>query len=192
MLIQNRSITMNRENGYSVVQLLVVILLIGILSMIAVGSLGRNPTRRINFNAAINSFLADYNLAKQTAASNNRYVVIEFSNDGTFYTIKKQVTIGNTTNWEALPTKAKVSPMANNITFFDKSATDSFAINSMGEVFAYPIPANPSPQSFSLKFEVESVRTKASAGGARYIKEFIIYPYGGIKSVKAKITSSTP
>ena len=93
---------MNREKGYSIIQLLVVILLIGILSMITVTSLGRNPTRRINFNSAINTFLADYNLAKQTAASNNRYVVIEFSNDGTFYTIKKQVTIGNTTNWEAL------------------------------------------------------------------------------------------
>ena len=183
---------MNREKGYSVVQLLVVILLIGILSMITVTSLGRNPTRRINFNSAVNTFLADYNLAKQTAASNNRYVVIEFSSDGTFYTVKKQKNIGDTSTWENLPNKAKVQPMAEGVTFFDISATDSFAINSVGEVFPYPIPGNPSPQSFTLRFRVESVRTKASDAGAKYIKEFIIYPYGGIKSVKAKIQNNIP
>jgi type II secretory pathway pseudopilin PulG len=179
---------MNREQGYSVVQLLVVILLIGILSMITVTSLGRNPTRRINFNSAINTFLADYNLAKQTAASNNRYVAVEFSSDGKFYTIKMQRVIGDTTQWDNLANKGKVQPMSGDITFFDPASTDSFAINSVGEVFPYPIPSNPSPQTFNLKFQVESVATGADEAGAKYIKEFIIYPYGGIKSVKVHLS----
>ena len=96
--------------------------------------------------------------------------------------------IGDTTMWDNLANKGKVQPMSGDITFFDPASTDSFAINSVGEVFPYPIPSNPTPQTFNLKFQVLSVSTASENAGAKYIKEFIIYPYGGIKSVKVHLS----
>jgi len=169
---------MKKNSGFTIVELLVILGLIGIMVVFAAGFFGRAPAQRSKFNSAVNNFIADLNYAKHFAARENRYVQIDFSSNGTSYSLLRQTLIGNYTDWTVLPKKKNVFPLSG-VEFFDGAAQPDFAVNSMGEVFTLPINANSQPVSVTLNFYIKYRGTTID-----YRRTITIRPYGGISRDK--------
>lgn len=171
---------MNQQKGLSLIELLVVIALLGIVAVMTV-SVGRSAIQRAGMSNTINKFISDVSKMKQIAARENRYMVIEFNNDGRSYSLKKQRTIGDLNNWDDAYSGAsnRVSPSGEKV-FFDTSvlpisSRKGIAFKSTGEVYLYPIPTNPTPAAQEFHFFM-------SKGTLRdYKRKVTLFPTGGVK-----------
>lgn len=162
---------MKKNDGYSLLQLLIALGVMGILVVISL-SVGRSAIQKSSFSSGINQVVADFNYAKQLAAQQNRYVAFVFDPDGRKYRIMSQTTVGDLNNW----TNVKdVEPLSGK-EFFDGSSIPSFAVNSLGEVFDYPV-ASSVPATVNLTFFIKF----DARGEVDYQKNIKIYPSGGIK-----------
>jgi len=162
---------MHKKRGLSLIELLVVIFFMSIVLTMTI-SLGRNVTQKSYFSEALNTFVADFAYAKQMAARENRFILIDFDADGRSYNLMRQTTIGDVNNWNQVKT---VRAMEGKV-FFDGVGMQDFVVNSMGEVYDFPLGANPQPTQVILGFFV-----KDASGSVDYQATVNIYGYGGIK-----------
>lgn len=170
--------SMKKKSGFTVVELLVVLLLLGVLVVLTMG-IGESVTSNSRITGLINNFLADFSSAKLLASAENRYVSITFSNDGRSYTLQKQTDVSDYTTWTLVKT---VTPFSDR-PFFDTDAVSDFAINSTGEVRALPIVINSSPVNVNLVFYIR--KGGGTAGDEiAYRRTIQIFPYGGLKVEK--------
>ena len=169
---------MKKKSGFTVVELLIVLLLLGILVALTLG-IGDSVTTNSRITGLINNFLADFSSAKLLASAENRYVAITFSNDGRSYTLQKQTDVSNYNNWTLVKT---VTPFSDR-TFFNTGTLSDFAINSTGEVRTLPININSNPVNVSLVFYIRRGRGTSSDPIA-YQRTIQIFPYGGLKVEK--------
>ena len=169
---------MKKNDGYTVVQLLLVIAIFSVFTVLAL-NIGRSAVQRSDFTGVINNFIADYTYAKQYAIRENCYVWFDFSSNGKSYTIKSQASVGDFDNWKVIQRKSNVMPLSGQ-QFFNGSEVEGFTINSMGEVYAYPMGSSPQPTSVTLTFFVKNKTTDV----VDYQKTVNIFPYGGVKVEK--------
>ena len=160
------------------ITLMLVIAIFSVFTVLAL-NIGRSAVQRSDFTGVINNFIADYTYAKQYAIKENCYVWIDFSSDGKSYTIKSQASVGDFDNWKIIDKKRNVRNLSGQ-PFFDASEVQGFTINSMGEVFAYPMGSNPQPASVQLTFFEKNKITDV----VDYQKTVNIFPYGGVKVEK--------
>ena len=70
-----------KKSGFTLTELLVTLAVLGML--VAVGAkLGQRTMQRADFTTAINTFVADYNFSRMMASRDNRYVAIDFNDNG--------------------------------------------------------------------------------------------------------------
>ena len=51
---------MKKYQGFSLIELLIILGLIGILAVVAMGFFGRGPIQKSKFTSAMNNFIADF------------------------------------------------------------------------------------------------------------------------------------
>jgi prepilin-type N-terminal cleavage/methylation domain-containing protein len=161
-----------RNRGFSVIELLISIALIGMIVVVSIG-IGRSAISRANFTTAMNQFVADVAYARQLASRTNRYVAIEFSDDGASYTIWVQRGLGSFTIFDV---DKKVDPL-NGGEFFDPDKATDFTVNSMGIIRPFPLVANAQPITATIDF----IQTNKASGNVEFKNTVTIYPSGGIK-----------
>lgn len=163
---------MNKKtnSGYSIIELLVALAMIAILLTISI-SVGRGAVHRANFTSVLNGFMADFNYARQLATRLNRYVAIDFDDQGRSYQILVQRNIGDYVNFDVDRT---VEPLGGDE--FLASSTD-FIVNSMGLIRAYPVVANSPPIQVVLEF----IQKNKANTSTVYKTDVTIFPSGGIK-----------
>ncbi len=175
---------MKKNRGFSVFELLVVIAVFGVVVYMTI-SLSPMLGLSSRLNKAVNRVISDINFAKQMASAENRYVVIDFSSDGTTYTIKKQKDISffnpsldDDSSWD---TVRSFRPWGKE-QFFRTAEVKDFAVNSIGEVREI---TNPGPTKISLKFFVKKNKWGyVSDENIALSKRVVIFPYGGVKVEK--------
>ena len=162
---------MKKTRGFSLMELLLVVSFMAIVLTMVI-TVGRSVTQKSYFSGGVSTFVANFAYAKQVAARENRLVAINFNADGRSYDLRRQNRIGDVTQWAGLKS---VRGMDGKV-FFDSGTVQDFAVNSMGEVFAFPIAADPQPVQVSLGFFI-----KSPSGGIDYQTLITIFGYGGIK-----------
>jgi len=173
---------MRKNKGFSLVELLVTILVIGIIAAIGM-TLNRDTVRKTDVAAAFNTFLSDYNFARQLAARENRIVAFHFHDDGYTYSIMKLRAITqdatSTASYETIKT---ISPVGKPERFIEGTTGGAldFSINSMGMIQDYPInAANPSPKMVLYFYAKAS--SSSSYAAPVFVKRMTIFPSGGYK-----------
>ena len=161
-----------KSTGFTLVELLVGLAIFGLLAVMAV-NFGRSSLQRASFSSTVNTFLADFSSIKQQAATENRYLVLDFNAGGTGYVIRRQQNLDDFANWDAVRT---MTPMDGKQFFLPGSAQD-FAVNSVGEVFTFPIAGTPQPVQVSMNFFIYKRGTTL----VDYKRLVRIFPTGGIK-----------
>jgi len=170
-----------KRRGFTTVELVVVLSVFAVVVMMTI-SLGPRIGQTSRLNKTVNQVVADINLAKQMAASENRYIVFDFSDDGTYYTIRKQHDIsyfntytGDNYSWEVVK---KVSPLEGE-DFFRGDEVDDFAINSTGEVRLIDTSG---PAHIDITFFLKKHRwAPPDDDNIAISKKISLFPYGGIK-----------
>lgn len=167
---------MKKNKGFSLVELLVALLIFGIFVAVSI-ALGRNAIQRASIIKTVNNFLADFSYLKQSAARENRYFALEFNNLGTSYTIYKQRTIGDLDTMDEVKF---VTPL-DGTEFFSSTDVQHFAVNSVGEVFAYDPTGSPRIDTSQVTGRqlLFAIRSKGGEG-MQYQRRITIYPSGGI------------
>ncbi len=163
---------MKKITGFTLVELLVGLAIFGLLAVMAV-SFGRSSLQRASFSSAVNTFLSDFSSVKQQAATENRYMVIDFNAAGTGYVIRRQQNLDDFANWDAVRT---ITPM-DGMQFFLPGSAQDFVVNSVGEVFTFPIAGTPQPVQVSMNFFIYKRGTTL----VDYQRLVRIFPTGGIK-----------
>lgn len=154
---------------------------IAVMAMVLVLSLrvGRSSIQRASLTAAINGFVADFNYARQLATRENRYVAIDFNNEGTGYVMRIQQRVSDSPQDEGNYVVHKtVLPMDGDPCF---SGAVDFAVNSMGIIRGYPVNPNASPITVTMNFYKAKKGSTASSPVIDYEKTITIFPSGGIK-----------
>ncbi len=166
---------MRKNPGFTLIELMITLVMLSILVVMVI-QIGPSVTAQSRFRGLLNNFQADYASAKLLASAENRYVAITFSADGRSYTIQKQADITNYNAWTLVKT---VTPLSDNMSFFASGEVEDFAVNSTGEVRAFPVP-NPlgAPTNIYLRFNYKS------KGKRVYQRTIQIFPYGGMKVEK--------
>ncbi len=164
---------MQNNKGYTVIELLAVMVIIGILAMSS-AMVARTLLPRSYISSALNTFSSDYSYARQLASKENRFVAIVFNTEGTSYSVLSQQTVGTFGSgaWVQVKQKNNIKPMAGKK--FIKSPTN-FAVNSMGEVRDYPDCT--SLIAVTLDFFY-------NAGNMEFESQVKLYQSGGIKVEK--------
>lgn len=173
---------MKTRKGFSTVELMIVIGIIGILSVMMYSMLGRSSSQRARFNRSLNNFIGDFNFMKSKASAESRLVALVFNPNGKQYTIQVQRRIGDYGNWDPVEKRDGYVVMYDQ-PMFESTGVQDFAVNSMGQVFKYPVSYNDAPQSIELEFFVK----KRNSELVDYTADVKIYAYGGIKSEKKTI-----
>lgn len=171
---------MKKNNGFTVVELLITIALIGIVVVISVG-LGRSAVQRAAFTSAVSNFVADFSYMKQLAARENRYVALKFSNDGMTYNILRQRSVTDKTVFDAVAEKRNIKPLGDRPFW---TTNQDFAVNSKGEVFKFKsggTDLEKDPSQVTLTF---FIKKNPHVDSYDYRKNVFLYPYGGIKVEK--------
>lgn len=159
-----------KNSGYTITEMLVALALIAVVITMAIG-VGRSALHRANFTSVLNGFMADFNYARQLATRLNRYVAIDFDNQGRSYQILVQRNIGDFVNFDV---DREVNPLSGEE--FLAGSTD-FVVNSMGIIRAYPVVANSPPIQVTLEF----IQKNKANTGTVYKTNVTIFPSGGIK-----------
>jgi prepilin-type N-terminal cleavage/methylation domain-containing protein len=163
-----------KDRGMSIVELLVAVALLGIVLLMGL-YLGKGQVQRADFTSSINQFIADLNYARQLASRENRYVAIDFNDNGSGYTILVQRAVGiDLSNPDSYSINKTVEPM--NGEQFISGATD-FAVNSMGIIRAYPVAINSNP--ITVTFDI--FKRDPNSRDIVYQKRLTIFPTGGVK-----------
>lgn len=171
-----------KDNGFTVVEILITLAIFGaVIAMVA--TIGPTIAQKSKLNQAANELISDLNLAKQMASSENRYVAIDFSDDGTFYTIRKQYDItyfdvdpsSLDSEYSWIPVKT-AKPLEGDQFFRVEDVTDfAFSATGLVRVFDY---SNPDPTQITLTV---FIKKKRYAGNIDFKKKIKIYPYGGVR-----------
>ncbi len=170
------------KKGFSLMELLVVMLVAGVLLLISI-NIALNVVTKSRFAGGVNKIIADIAYAKELASKENRWVKIDFKNDGKTYTIEKQKKIGDLSQFEVVKTR---QPMEGRM-FFNPGGNDvtDFAINSRGEVKKVSDLSNPTSVPSEITLTVWSRKGDGSLSNPIiYQRKIKIYPYGGIKVEK--------
>jgi prepilin-type N-terminal cleavage/methylation domain-containing protein len=169
---------MKKKRGFSVVEMLVAIAIMAVVLVLSL-QVGRSSVQRSSFTAAINSFVADFNYARQLATRENRYVAFDFNDNGASYTIRIQRSVALDPQLEGSYVNHKIaSPMDGEPCF--SGATD-FAVNSLGVIRQYPVDPNSSPITVTVDFYKARTRGGTGTPEKDYEKTITIFPTGGIK-----------
>ena len=67
---------MKRKKGFTTIEILLVLGIIGIISAMMFNMVGRSNTQRSRFNRALNNFVGDFNFMKSKASAESRYVAL--------------------------------------------------------------------------------------------------------------------
>jgi prepilin-type N-terminal cleavage/methylation domain-containing protein len=171
---------MKKNKGFTIVELLITIALLAVVVVIGL-NMGRSAVQRAKFTAAINQFVADFSLARQLASRENRYVAIDFDDNGTSYRIlvQKQVQTPLTEDTSSYEVNKTVEPYGGES--FVSGAQD-FAVNSMGVIRAFPVNTGSAPLTVTLNF----FRKQGLTDNIDYQSRITIYPSGGVKIEKQK------
>jgi prepilin-type N-terminal cleavage/methylation domain-containing protein len=171
-----------KNKGFTMVELLIVISVFGIV-VAMVATISPSVARRSKMNRAANELIADINLAKQLASAESRYVAVDFSDTGTFYTIRKQVNVisfnaddddlDDESFWAIVK---EGRPLDGDVFFKPEDITD-FAFSSTGKTRLFDAD-KPDPTLITINV---FIKKKSGAGGMDFVKEIKIYPYGGIR-----------
>lgn len=169
-----------KNKGFTTIELLVTIAILGII-VVMVATISPSIIQRTKLNGVVNELLSDLNMAKQIASSENRYVMIDFSDDGSFYTLRKQhdpmvFDISDVEDENIWQTIKKVRPL-DDAKFFETGGVTDFALSSTGQTRLLD-EFNPDPAQITLEI---CVKKRQVSGDVDYIKKIIVYPYGGIK-----------
>lgn len=174
----------NKSRGFTVVELLVVIAVLGVVVVMTV-SLGPRLGQSSRLNKTVNEVVSNINLAKQLASSENRFVALDFSSDGTYYQVKRQrdvsyfsTSLTDTFSWEVVKT---VRPMDGEQFFKDDGTAGAidFAVSSIGAVRKI---FDPNPAEITLNFFIKKSKyATASPDNIVFSRKVVIYPYGGVK-----------
>ena len=170
------------KRGFSMLELVVVLALVGVLLLVSM-SITSNVILKSRFAGGVNKIIADIAYAKELASKENRWVKIDFKNDGKTYTIEKQKVLGDLSQFDVVKTR---QPMEGRM-FFTPGGTDvtDFAINSRGEVKKVSDLANSTSQPSEIVLTVWGRKGDGSLlNPIVYQKKIRIYPYGGIKVEK--------
>lgn len=169
---------MKNKRGFTVVEMLITMAIVGVFIALSL-RLGNQVIQKATLTSAINQFMADFNYAKLLASRENRYVAFRFDAEGTRYSILEQREVGADPSQEDSYTEKKTCQPMDGVPCFQD--TTNFAINSMGQIYQYPVSLVSTPISISMKF------FKAKAGSSYYdpnidiLKTIVIFPTGGIK-----------
>ncbi len=170
------------KRGFSLMELMVVVALFGLLLLLSV-NISSNMIAKSKFSGGVNKIIADITYAKELASKENRWVKVNFKNDGKTYTIEEQKVIGDLTQFEVVKTR---QPMEGKM-FFNPGGNDvtDFAINSRGEVKKVSDLSNPTAQPSEIILTVWIRKGDGSLSNpVIYQRTIRIYPYGGIKVEK--------
>ncbi len=170
---------MNKK-GFTTIELVITISILGII-VVMIATVSPSIIQRTKLNGVVNELLSDINMAKQIASSENRYVIIDFSEDGSFYTLRKQYDpmtfdISDLEDEDIWQTIKKVRPL-DDAAFFETSGVTDFALSSTGQTRLLDS-SNPDPVQVTLEV---CIKRKQVSGDVDYTKKIIIYPYGGVK-----------
>jgi prepilin-type N-terminal cleavage/methylation domain-containing protein len=174
MIRKKWSFPMKNKCGYTFIEVMIALGILAVMIVLSL-SVGRSIAQKSSITSVVNQFMADFNYAKQLASLENRYVTVIFNADGCSYQIRTQNTVGDLGNWTVAKT---VEPLEGK-ECFNGSAVQNFAVNSLGEVFHFPI-ASSMPAPVTLTFYV----MYTPQGVIDYQKNVKIYPYGGIHAEK--------
>ncbi len=170
------------KRGFSLVELLVVMVIAGVLLIVSI-NIASNVITKSKFSGGVNKIIADIAYAKELASKENRWVKIDFKNDGKTYTIDKQKKIGDLSQFVVVKRR---QPMEGKM-FFTPGGNDvtDFAINSRGEVKKVSDLSNPTalPSEIILRIWIRKGDGSLS-NPLIYQRTIRIYPYGGIKVEK--------
>jgi len=167
----------NKQNkkGFTLIELLVTIAIMAMLMTMAI-SVGRHSIQKADFTAGLNQFVADVSYARQLAARENRYVAIDFNEEGTAYDMLVQRSLSrdpyDTSNY--FKEKSEVKPLNGKV--FVKGQMD-FAVNAMGIIRPYPVKYTDNPISVTFNF----VQEETGSGIMIAKKKITLFPAGGIK-----------
>lgn len=155
---------------------LIVTLAVGALLMVMVFNMGTGTFSKASFTNAFNSFVADFYLARQIAARENKYVAVDFDVITNSYSILQQTSLAYGEN-DAMPFSSvkRVLPLDGKEFFSDSTVTD-FVFAPDGTVYVYPLTFDSEPQQLTLTFY-----TKLNTGEVGHTKSIRVYPSGGLK-----------
>lgn len=169
---------MKKERGFSLLEMLVTLVITALILVLSL-QMGRSSINRASFTAAINTFVADFNYARQLATRENRYVAFDFKDDGTSYAIRILKGVGLDPQLEDSYKNDKITqPMDGEACF--SGATD-FAVDSMGVIRQYPVDPNASPITVTMYFYKTAISGGTGTSEKDYEKKVTIFPTGGIK-----------
>lgn len=168
---------MKKNRGFTIIELLVMVALIGIIVMVA-STVSESIRLKSRIAGVVNNFISDFNRAKILAAAENRYVAFVFNPNGSSYDVLKQQLIGdlNTGNWTRI---SRFNPTETE-RFFETATVESFAVNSLGEIRKLPLVANSMPVSIQQVFSF-------NWHGNGYSAIMTIQAYGGLKIEKKNV-----
>ena len=170
-----------KQKGYTLIEIMIVLSIFTAV-VVLIAMVSPAIAKRSILNRTTNTLIADINLAKQMASTENCYFAVDFSDDGKSYTIRKQVDIAvfdpepanlqDEYIWEKVKT---IRPLDGKMFFQSGDMTD-FAFSSTGLVRLFDI-SNTEPSRIDL---IASTKKKQSPGDIDYSKKIKIYPYGGL------------
>lgn len=181
-LQDRRRSTEMKNKGFTVVELLIVIAVFGVI-VVMVATISPAIAQKSKLNRAANELISDLTMAKQLASTENRYVAVDFSDDGKSYTIRKQYDImyfdadPNNLDEESSWVHVKTAKPLDGDKFFKPEDITDFAFSSTGQVRLFDFD-NPDPTKIELTVFIERRR---SAGNMDLSKKIKVYPYGGIR-----------
>lgn len=170
-----------KQKGYTLLEIMLVLIIFAAV-MVMIATVSPAIAQKSKLNRATNELIADLNLAKQVASSENCYVAVIFGDDGKSYAIRKLTDI---TRFYASPTETDYGTVWEKIKvvrpfygdpFFQSDEVTDFAFSSTGLVRLFDVD-DQEPARVNL---VVSIKKKQSAGEIDYSKKIKIYPYGGI------------
>ncbi len=127
---------MKNNKGFQIIELLIVLGLAAILFGMVI-TIGYKAVKEANYTGAVNRLLAEISYVKNLAIQENRYVMLEFSDDGNSYSIKKQLNVADRDTITVLVRSSSFLQTKSLKEFFDSGSFDdySFVSNSRGMIF---------------------------------------------------------
>ncbi len=193
---------MHKKRGFTVVELLITTSVIVIIASMTI-SLSRSVTSRERLDGLLRTLKSDIKYARQLAINQNRYVIIDFNDQGTGYSIvaqkvaKKITTTPPADNWVKVRGKTEVRPCKS--IFFDGENMKDISFNPSGESVGCEAQTQINGENVSVTatfppggplkvkndiFIPEKQEESDPSCNKDYERILIVVPYGGIKIEK--------